>query len=201
VLSPIFISMKLSVLFEEVMNEITNGGYIAYHGSTNKIEKFVDDFVGGEEATDQEGPGIYFTTSYDDALGYGNYVYKVRIKDGKFLDDKTPSDSVDVEELVTLIKQAEDWELNAQDWAEDPEHGAYEAAHSAIEYNETERDVFQQIWISFYRYEPVPFVRNMVKLGYDGIVIDAYRTSENNNKHIIVYNPNIIEYLGLEKAQ
>ena len=30
-----------------------------YHGSSDKIEKFSDEFVG--EGIDQEGPGIYFT--------------------------------------------------------------------------------------------------------------------------------------------
>ena len=33
-----------------------------YHGTNSDIQKFSDEFVGKEEATDQEGPGIYFTT-------------------------------------------------------------------------------------------------------------------------------------------
>lgn len=35
------------------MREVVSGGYRAYHGSPKEIKKFVDDFVGGEEAHDQ----------------------------------------------------------------------------------------------------------------------------------------------------
>jgi hypothetical protein len=42
---------------------IAGGEYHVFHGSPTKITKFMDDFVGGKEANDQEGPGIYFTTS------------------------------------------------------------------------------------------------------------------------------------------
>jgi len=195
----IFIDMmKIGKIYESLINEIQSGGYRAYHGTPKEINKFVDDFVGGEDAHDQEGPGIYFTTDFEDASGYGSYIYSVRINGDKFLDDENPASNVDVEELVSLIKMSEDWEMNAQDWAEDPEHGAYEAAHSAIQYNDTERDVFQQIWVDFYRYKAVDYVRNMVKLGYDGMVVTGYRDRE-NIKHIIVYNPSIIEVIDLDR--
>lgn len=125
-------------------------------------------------------------------------MYSVKIGGNQFLDDSTPASDVDIEVLVKLIKMLDDWEMNAQDWAVDPEDGAYEAARSAIEYNDTERDVFQQIWVDFYRYNPVDYVRNMVKLGYDGMVVDGYR-DQRGIKHIIVYNPSIIEVTNVEK--
>ena len=65
-----------------------------------------------------------------------------------------------------------------------------------IDYNETEKDVFQQVWIDFFRYNPLLFVRGMVTLGYDGQLIEK----ENGRKHIIVYNPNIIEVTNIEKT-
>jgi hypothetical protein len=62
------------ILREEVSK--SRNSILAFHGSKNKIEKFTDEFVGRREATDQEGPGIYFTTSREDAMAYGNYLYK-----------------------------------------------------------------------------------------------------------------------------
>ena len=48
--------------FNSLIDEATIKPIIAYHGTNNKIDKFVTDFVGGQNAMDQEGPGIYFTT-------------------------------------------------------------------------------------------------------------------------------------------
>jgi hypothetical protein len=95
-----------------------------------------------------------------------------------------------------MIKMSENWREKAQNYDYNPDIGARAAVNGAVEYNETEKDAFLQIWIDFYRYETVDFVRNMVKLGYDGLVVDGYGGySDDDKKHIIVYNPNIIEIL------
>lgn len=182
------------VLRESVIEEIIEDGFDAYHGSPKEIERFVDDFVGGEKANDAQGAGIYFATNQEDAAHYGDHIYKVYIK-GKFLDRNAPIDSVDPEELVKLIKMKDDWEMNAQDYSEDPETGAYEAAHMAIQYNGDEAEAFQQIEADFYRYDSVEYVRNMTKLGYDGIIVDA-PSDFVDDKHIIVFNPAAIEIRG-----
>jgi hypothetical protein len=185
---------KLSKLYESLFNESTDFSAIFYHGSPKKFEKFSDEFVGGEDATDQEGPGIYFTTSAEEARSYGEFIYEVRIDAQRFLDDETSSDSVNVDELYQLVKMADEWEMNAQDWAEDPDTGAMEASYSAIEYNDNEKDCFLQMWIGFYRYDEVNFVRNMVKLGYDGILINRIN---GDGKHAIVYNLKVVEFMGM----
>lgn len=175
------------VLRESVIKETIEDEFIAYHGSSGEINKFVDDFVGRENAADQQGAGIYFASNPEDANHYGDHIYKVRIK-GKFLDRNAPIENVDVEELVRLIKMKDDWEMNAQDYSEDPESGAYEAAYMAIQYNGDEAEAFQQIEADFYRYDSVEYVRNMTKLGYDGIIVDA-SSDVPGDKHIIVFNP------------
>jgi len=93
-----------------------------------------------------------------------------------------------------LIKMKSDWEMNAQDWAENPDIGAKKAVEDAYDYNDNEKDVFLQIWIDFYRYQPLEFVRNMVKLGYDGILIPK----EKGRTHIVVYNPAIIQLMDIK---
>ena len=46
------------LLREGLVSEEVDSSFIAYHGTPKKIDSFVDDFVGGEDATDQNGPGI-----------------------------------------------------------------------------------------------------------------------------------------------
>lgn len=176
------------------VDEITAGGeYISYHGTNTKIDTFTDEFVGAEESTDQEGPGIYFTTDRDDASGYGNIIYIVILRPNKLVDESS-SDNINPEDLIKMIKTLPEWELNTQNWDEDPETGLNMAIDDFFKYNDTEKDVFQQMWYDFFRYRPVEFVRGMVKLGYDGQIIEK----ENGRRHIIVYNPNIIEVINIE---
>ena len=57
--------LKLQKSFLAMESEIPSQWY---HGSPSPISKFPDDFVGN--GIDQEGPGIYFTSSSEDAVGY-----------------------------------------------------------------------------------------------------------------------------------
>jgi len=176
------------------IDEVVVGGEItAYHGTEDKIESFTDEFVGTEEATDQEGPGIYFTTDRDDAQGYGKMLYTVILRPNKLIDE-TSSENINPEELGKIIKTLPEWEMQAQNWAEDPESGLHMAIDDFIRYNDTEKDVFQQVWIDFFRYNPILFVKGMVTLGYDGQIIEK----ENGRRHVIVYNPDIIEVTNIE---
>lgn len=192
---------QLKRLLDEQMKDIGEltvdaGEITAYHGSPDKIENFTDEFVGDKDATDQEGPGIYFTTSRDDARGYGEFLYSVILRPNKLIDE-TSSENINPDELVEIIKTLPEWEGDAQNWAEDPETGLQMAVDSAIEYNDTEKDVFQQVWIEFFRYRPILFVKGMVTLGYDGQIIEK----ENGRRHVIVYNPDIIEVTNIETIE
>ena len=179
---------------EYMLSEVTVGGeYKAYHGSDTQINKFVDDFVGKEEATDQEGPGIYFSTNIEDARAYGKYIHSVILRPRKFVDESTHK-NVNRKEITAFIKTAPDWEDTAQNWAENPENGLREAVNSLYEYAKNEKDLYQQIWYDWFRYHPLEYVRGMVKLGYDGEIINKAE----GNKHFIVYNPDIIEIIKSE---
>ena len=184
--------MKITEIYEQLITEVTKTKpMIAYHGSKHKFDSFTDEFVGGKEATDQEGPGIYFTTSEEDARGYGEFMYKVMLSPRKLL-DKSPNYQKYGPTLMKLIKMAPDWKDSAQNWDENYNRGVIEAAKSFIDYNDNEKDCFLQVWIDFYRDHPFDYVKNMVKLGFDGIIVNAYGRNE-DVKHIIVYNPSIIK--------
>jgi ADP-Ribosyltransferase in polyvalent proteins len=186
--------MKIKTIYNELLTEAIKGGKIlAYHGTNHEITSFVDDFVGGEEAKDQEGPGLYFTTSEDDANGYGTFMYKVMLTPRKLL-TTSPINRGYLSTIIKLCKMSSNWKETAQNWDENPNRGIIEAANSFIDYNDNEKDLFLQVWIDFYRYKPVEYVRNMVKLGIDGIIIDAYGVNK-NTKHIIMYNTSLIKKL------
>jgi hypothetical protein len=90
-----------------------------------------------------------------------------------------------------MLQSAPDWEDTAQNFNQNPRKGLILAVESMMDYNDTEKDLAQQIWYDFYRYNPVDFVRNIVKMGIDGIIVPREKS-----EHIIVYNPNIIHVLN-----
>ena len=198
---------SLNILLREGLsnvNEIVKGDYTVYHGSPNKIAKFTDDFVGRKEATDLNGPGIYFTTSENEARGYagsGGYVYKVKLHVDKLLESTKVSESAlsKLKPTVTkLIKMASDWKSTAEDFGYgDAAKGLQQMVNGFVEYNSNEKDVFLQVWIDAYRDEPIDFVRNMVRLGYDGVTIPKEITQ--GGTHIVLYNPNLIEFIAVEQ--
>jgi hypothetical protein len=180
-------------LIKQRLNEALKGGsYTLYHGSPKRINSFVDDFVGGAEATDQEGPGIYFTNSIEDAKMYGEFIHEA-VFTPRLLWDQTPTNPKKLRPLVTkMTLAAPDWEMHAQNYDENPRRGAMQFVESALEYNDTEKDVAQQVWYDFYKNNPVDFVRNMVKLGVDGLMVKR----EHGVVHFIIYNPSALKVVG-----
>lgn len=184
--SKIFIK---NLLRESLLPESINGGvYNVFHGSEAKINKFVDNFVGSQEAIDQEGPGIYFSSHRPEAESYGNFLYSAELTP-RVLYDQTPTNPKKLKPIIEkLVRMAPDWESNAENYDENPEKGLKDFIESTLNYNDNEKDCILQVWIDFYRYNPVDYVRNCVKLGIDGIIVDTPRS-----KHFIIYNPNIIK--------
>lgn len=182
-----------TLLRENLLPEVTQGkSFVAYHGSPKEITNFSDEFVGGKEATDQEGPGIYFTSSIEEARRYGENVYTVTLTPRKLL-DMTPSSNKLAPFVSKMAFMAPEWDTHAQNFDENPRVGVRQFVESTINYNDTEKDVAQQIWIDFYRYSPVEYVRNMVKMGIDGILVPK---QYDDVTHYIIYNPSIIKVQG-----
>jgi len=113
--------ISLSKLLLEVLKKQT---IMAYHGSPQKITNFTDEFVGGEGATDQEGPGIYFTTNYKEALGYadGGYVYTAKLTP-RLLFDETEDINIEKRLIERLVLMSSDWKSTGRDWDENPRVG------------------------------------------------------------------------------
>jgi|LakMenEpi03Aug12_release.lakeMendotaPanAssembly.Ray.scaffolds.fasta_scaffold117033_2 hypothetical protein len=190
-------SINESVIGEEAVKNLS---IEVYHGSPHEITSFRDEFVGGKEATDQEGPGLYFTTSYEEALAYaGNkgegFIYKAKINPRLLYGDDTGKRTIPIGKLNKLVMMANNWKDNAQNFAENPLMGVRKFLSGAYDYNDSDKDTLLQVWIDFYRYEGREFVRNCVKVGIDGVIVNRY---EKEGKNIIIYNPSVIELLKKE---
>lgn len=170
---------------------ISNNIITAYHGSKTEITNFVTDFVGGKDAHDQNGPGIYFTSHPEDAAKYGNHVYKVTLNPKKLLTE-SKFKNIDKPKLIKLCKMKEDWEMYANDWDINPNIGLTKMVNDAIEYNDNEIEIWLQIWYDMYKNSGKEFVNNMTKIGIDGIKVKGYNYTESEFIHYIIYNPNII---------
>lgn len=176
-------------------DKIKNLKLKAYHGSPTNFSNFSDEFVGGKEATDQNGPGIYFTSSEDEAYGYASengVVYSVELSPRIIYDDKVGKLTITPAIVKKLVMMAEDWKGKVENYDYPYTKGLIEFLKSSFNYNDNDKDILLQVWVDFYRYDGVGFVRNCVKLGIDGIMVnDEYR----DTTHYIIYNPNIIKII------
>lgn len=186
----------------ENVSESTDNHNLYYHGTNKDISKFVDDFVGGKDAYDQNGPGIYFTSSKKNASSYGLNVHTVELNPKKLISTKDGK-SISNKEAAFLIKNAPDWKATVENWHENYMVGLKMAIRDIIQYNDNPQEQFLQIWIDFYKNNSVDYVRNMVKLGYDAVRVgplSSMLADEDDIYHVIVLNPNIIKSIGLEKG-
>jgi hypothetical protein len=164
-----------------------------YHGTSTKIERFSDEFVGN--GVDQNGPGIYFSNNLEDAASYskktGNsgFLYEVELNFKKLVPQKG---SAKKSEVDSMIRWAEDYETKLMDWGSEELKTNYNLFIKSLKNEENPLEVFQSIWYNLYRYQPIDFVRNMVTLGYDGFIV---KRGFMNVSHAIVYNPKIIRVI------
>ena len=176
----------------------------AYHGTPASFSKF--DIGKSGDGYDQEGPGLYFSNDKDDAA---KYMEKGKLFHVYLNFNKTVplEGEVNVEEIKKLIlwtmdleneEQLENvdmdkfYESSLSDYGEDSFSAFIEAVNNILEYTNGPHDAFQQIWIDYYRYNPTKYLNNMIKLGYDGVIIPK----EEGRVHYVVFNTNIIEILS-----
>jgi len=145
------------------------------------------------QGVDQEGPGIYMTTNEEDAAGYARKsegdgrIYKVIVHLKKPIPSKG---RVKEAEIDSLIDWCEGYEDKLTDWGHENLQDNIKAFKQSLRRQPNPKEVFLSIWYDLYRHNPINYVRNMVLLGYDGLIVQKEFM---NTKHIIVYNPKCIE--------
>lgn len=180
--------------YNEILNEQVDGTQLFYHASDHVIKTFDLDHLGTGTNIDQEGPGIYLTSSREDALKYGKYVYDVHatINSKRLLPEKYP---VTANFIKTQIKSSPDWDDDLYtNWDEFPERALNKATQAMISrYGPNKfRKAIEQLWYDYYRDVPKLFLQQLIDLGYDGFILDR----PNGVKHLIAFNPNILSIAG-----
>lgn len=171
--------------------QLNNNTITAYHGSNHEFNIFKNDLVGGQDAIDAQGPGVYFTDTKYDAQHFGKFIYSVNLIPNKILSDQN-MDGIDENIISKLIKLKPDWEMNAYDWDEDLENGLQKSINAIFD-NDNAKDVITQVYIEYYIHQPIDYVKNCVKLGIDGIShVNMWGDGKTTSQHYIIYNPTII---------
>jgi hypothetical protein len=163
-----------------------------YHGTPTPINSWSTEFVG--QGTDQEGPGIYFTSNYEDAEGYARKgstegrVYTVSLNFNKTISETQKPNSA---QLLQLIEWADDWEQGLQNiYGEEDYRKNWKMYKEDLLSGSTMLEACLDIWMNFYKHDSQGFCSSMVALGYDGFI---KKKSFMNTYHAIVWNPKIIK--------
>ncbi len=162
-----------------------------YHGSSQEIKQFNLDNVGKPGAVDQEGPGIYLTSSIEDALHYGNIVHTVKtVRAPRLVPDKKTFTVATIKKLIDLSPNKED--VLRDYWDGNPVIAASKASNAIYQSwgpNEF-REMLEQVWYDFYRETPKAWLNILTeKLNYDGFILQR----SGGVKHFICFNPEILK--------
>jgi hypothetical protein len=184
-----------------------------YHGRTVKDTAFDYKFIGRQEAIDEQGPGFYFTNSKDDARSYAQpngIIITVKYNFKKLIEEKNKPNKNDVIKMLKMSPMLDDI-LN--DWGYDPgfssKQEAFNALFESVYDPNNAKETFLSVWGDGYRRgnNDVQYVKNMVSLGYDGLVVEkpdagkwgqALANKSKDVMHIIAYDPSKIEIINVE---
>lgn len=152
----------------------------AYHGSKSKIAEFTtDEAVGSED----EFPGIFFSSNENTARKKGPYVTKVQLDMNRTVSTQAPPRRADI---VFMITHAPDKDESLKKYGENPRE-AYFKASDFIFKGRNARECFHRVYTEFYKDHNKEFASNMMKCEYDGMNVER-----SNESHYIVFNPKTI---------
>lgn len=158
-----------------------------YHGSPTMRMSFEDqvwDRKRGERDLNENGPGLYFTDSIEEAKAYGQYLFEAKMEPGfSLMPNKKPTLNL----LLSIFTKSskEDQETFLSNWGENIK--PKEALANYIK--PTIHDSAVALYGDLVR-SPADWVKIMVALGYDGIVINRPES-----KHLLVWNPSRLNLL------
>jgi hypothetical protein len=160
-----------------------------YHGRKARSRKFDLQFVGGREATNQEGPGFYFTTSPEEATVYtypNGVVLRATLNVPKWVSrTKRPVRS----EIERLMRASPNYEDALTDWDESP-YRAHAKALAVTMQKPNQHEAFLTTWAEFYRRSghSADYLRELASMGYGGVKADR-----GESQHAVVFSPAFVE--------
>ena len=172
----------------------------AYHGSDHQINKFSDEFAGGEGTESAEGAGIYFSNSKENAKMWGKYIYTVVLRPRKVLSNTKPASEVDENELKAFLDTIED-EDYISNRHQDIESDKWASIQDALAYNDTEDEVWHTLAGEHFT-SSQELVRALSSFGYDMQLLhkkDFKFNDVNEVYHYVILNPKIVKIVGVVK--
>jgi hypothetical protein len=160
-----------------------------YHGS-NRLFKTFEYHGNIGTGNDQEGVGFYLTTSEKEAMGYGKRIYVVDASFRKLISTTKPANS---NEVMRMMKIAPELKHTLENWDENPTIALKKAWNAMMDSGDTAHQVYQSVWYDFYRNNPVHYLKNMVKTGYDGVMIPK----SHKVTHLIAFDPQKLKIVGM----
>lgn len=184
------IKLKSLLLETDWPDIILNDRYVWYHGRTVDSEVFSLDYVGGENANDQEGPGFYFTNSLQNARSYAypnGIVLKCQVNYKKLIIKGDSSETKTSKKIIVdLINNSPNKDYVLENFDENPKMAMIKAVNSYLKYT-VAYDSYQIIARDFYRHESKEYLQVLSKY------YDAQLTKHPYSiYHLIVYNPALI---------
>lgn len=192
---------------------------VVYHGTPEIFDAFDPKKAGGH---DVEGAGFYFTSDKTEASGYANGASRINKESDNtgpvhevYLKIENPipleGDPEDyrqevetliakangaetIDDMIERFEQDEDlwWESPLRNWDEDP-YSAFEMQMEAlISGTEGPHDLFQQVWYDVFGANNAAYMKAMLEVGYDGVILRK-ESKHQGNDHFIVFDPAAIK--------
>lgn len=168
--------------------EITNASIEVYHGSPKLFKSF--DLSFSTKENDLHGPGIYFTSSKDEALHYGNFLITAKLKLQKVI---KKNQKANLEIVKKMINMAPDKDDVLSDFAENPTR-AFDNAVKQLFVENNAKETYERIAHTFYKDDNKLYCENMSKLGFDAVKIKV----NGGCYYYIVLNLKAIEIINYE---
>jgi len=173
-----------------------------FHGRPARSRRFAFEFVGGEAANDQEGPGFYFTTDVNEARGYAapnGVVLEAELAVPKWVPTtgRPPSSAV----VGQLMRRSPCYHQVLEDWDEHPGRAARAALAAMTRAQDPPHQTFLGVWADFYLRcgENAAYLRGLVAMGYGGVQIHWPEKRLDGKilraarAHAVVFDPRFIQ--------
>jgi len=143
-----------------------------------------------------EGPGMYFTTDFDEAAGYthghaNGTIYKAKMAASFHLLPKKRPSLATLEALYELASP-ESQEVFLSNWSIEYPAPKAEVRKALTPYTHQDslHDALVTLYHDLFRYDAEEYVGAMQSLGFDGVAIGKGTTGGSRKRlHLIVWNP------------
>ena len=173
---------------------------IWYHGG-NRVTDWRDYHWDRDRTTSDgnaEGPGMYFTTSIDEAVGYLHrmpdpVIYAARMRPGFRLLAGKPT----LPFLLSIYAQAsaEDQEIFITNYLVEYPAPAYavQAVLRKFVHAKTKADAAIQLYHELFRHDDAAYVAAMHAVGFDGFTVPKRQAGSRQRDHLILWNIAAVE--------